>query len=147
MLAVALALASSVCWGLADFGAGLRSRQIALLTVLVVSSAAALPVVLAVVLLWGEPVPALGDFVPPAAFAGASGAVGIAAFYRALAVGTMSVVAPISATAAVVPVTVGLAAGERPSVAQAVGVALALVGVALASREAGKVASDRKSVV
>jgi drug/metabolite transporter (DMT)-like permease len=47
----------------------------------------------------------------------------------------MSVIAPISATAAAVPLAVGLARGERPSALQAAGVALALVGVALASRE------------
>jgi drug/metabolite transporter (DMT)-like permease len=47
----------------------------------------------------------------------------------------MSVVAPISATGAVVPVLVGLAQGERPDTLQVVGMALALVGVICASRE------------
>jgi drug/metabolite transporter (DMT)-like permease len=82
----------------------------------------------------GEPPPDAGA-VALAAAAGASGLVGLASFYRALAVGTMSVVAPISATAAVVPVVVGIVSGERPSFVQGVGVALALGGVALASRE------------
>ena len=70
-----------------------------------------------------------------AALAGAAGIVALGCFYRALAIGTMSVVAPISATAAVVPVLVGLAEGERPSTLQVAGMAAALAGVVLASRE------------
>ena len=70
-----------------------------------------------------------------AALAGSAGIVALASFYRALAIGTMSVVAPISATAAVVPVLVGLAEGERPSSLQIAGMAIALTGVILASRE------------
>jgi drug/metabolite transporter (DMT)-like permease len=61
--------------------------------------------------------------------------VALAAFYRGLAIGTMSVVAPISATGAAVPVLVGLAEGERPGVLQVAGMAAALVGVILAARE------------
>jgi drug/metabolite transporter (DMT)-like permease len=70
-----------------------------------------------------------------AALAGSAGIVALGAFYRALAIGTMSVVAPISATAAAVPVLVGLAEGERPSTLQVAGMAVALAGVILASRE------------
>ena len=47
----------------------------------------------------------------------------------------MSVVAPISATGAAVPVLVGLAEGERPGALQIAGMAAALAGVILASRE------------
>jgi drug/metabolite transporter (DMT)-like permease len=61
--------------------------------------------------------------------------VGLAAFYRGLAVGNMGVVAPISATAAVVPLVVGVAGGDRPGALQYAGIALALLGVVLASRE------------
>jgi drug/metabolite transporter (DMT)-like permease len=70
-----------------------------------------------------------------AALAGSAGIIALAAFYRALAIGTMSVVAPISATAAAVPVLVGLVEGERPSTLQVAGMAAALAGVILASRE------------
>ena len=70
-----------------------------------------------------------------AALAGSAGIIALGAFYRALAIGTMSVVAPISATAAAVPVLVGLAEGERPSTLQVAGMAIALAGVILASRE------------
>ena len=78
-----------------------------------------------------------GDFAVYAALAGLAGAVGLAAFYRGLTVGAMGIVAPISATAAAIPVVVGVASGERPSSVQAVGLGLALAGVALASREGG----------
>jgi drug/metabolite transporter (DMT)-like permease len=70
-----------------------------------------------------------------AAFAGLIGIVGIGAFYRALAIGTMGIVGPITATAAIVPVAYGLARGERPSTMQGVGVGLAVVGVVAASLE------------
>jgi drug/metabolite transporter (DMT)-like permease len=61
--------------------------------------------------------------------------VALGAFYRGLAIGTMSVVAPISATAAAVPVLVGVIEGERPGALQVAGMAAALAGVILASRE------------
>ena len=71
-----------------------------------------------------------------AAAAGLSGVVGLTAFYRALAVGTMSVVAPVSSTGLVVPVAVGVASGHSPAAVQGVGIVLAAAGVILASREA-----------
>ena len=71
----------------------------------------------------------------PGAVAGAVGAGSLFCFYRALAIGTMSVVAPITATGAIVPVIVGTAQGERPSALQWVGIVAAMAGVVLASRE------------
>ena len=68
-----------------------------------------------------------------AAFAGVIGVVGLAVFYRALAVGAMGIVGPITATAAIVPMAYGLARGERPSTLQGAGIALAIVGVVAAS--------------
>jgi drug/metabolite transporter (DMT)-like permease len=63
------------------------------------------------------------------------GTIGIAAFYRGMAVGSISIIAPIVAVAAVVPVAFGVATGDDVSPAQWVGFALALGGVALASIE------------
>jgi drug/metabolite transporter (DMT)-like permease len=68
-------------------------------------------------------------------FAGVFGVVGLTAFYRALAVGTMGIVGPISATGVIVPVVYGLSRGERPGVPQAVGIIVAVVGVVAASLE------------
>ena len=134
MLAVALGLSSSLCWGLADFFGGLQSRQRAALVVLLVSQGVALALLIPFALAVADETPSLSA-VGWAALAGSAGIVALGAFYRALAIGTMSVVAPISATAAAVPVLVGLAEGERPSTLQVAGMAIALAGVILASRE------------
>jgi len=131
---VAFALGASLSWGLSDFLAGLKSRTLAVVAVLAVSQPAGLVFVAVALLVVGGEAPTAGE----SAWAAASGAVGVlalAAFYRGLASGAMSVIAPISATAAAVPLAVGLARGERPSALQAAGVGLALIGVALASRE------------
>jgi drug/metabolite transporter (DMT)-like permease len=136
LLAVALGLASSVSWGFADFLGGLKSRRLAVLSVMVVSQTVGLAVIAAIVALRGEGPPG-GDFAVYAALAAVAGLIGVASFYRGLAIGAMSVVAPISAIAAAIPVTVGVATGDRPSTAQGIGIAVALAGVALASREAG----------
>jgi drug/metabolite transporter (DMT)-like permease len=135
MLAIALGLGSSLFWGLADFGGGLQSRRYPVVAVLLVSQAVGLVGIAAVVALSGEPAPPL-DELWPAAAGGIGGLLALAAFYRALAIGTMSIVAPISATGSAVPVVVGLASGERPSAVQLAGILAAGVGVVLAAREA-----------
>jgi uncharacterized membrane protein len=136
MLAALLALASSISWGLADFLGGVQSRRHALLAVLLLSQGAAL-VVLLVVITAGVPTEHDAAATAWAAGAGTLGILALTAFYRALAIGTMSIVAPLSATGAAVPVLVGLASGERPGPLQVAGMVLALVGVMLAAREAG----------
>src|SRR5207249_9409668 len=67
-----------------------------------------------------------------------SGTLGLYAYYRGMAVGAMSIVAPIAGISAIVPVIVGIASGDRPSVWQLLGIACALVGVFLAAREPGR---------
>lgn len=134
MLAVALGLAASLSWGFSDFLGGLKSRTLDLLTVLLLSQGAGLVLIAVVVVVRGQPVPD-GEHVFYACLSGLAGAAGLAAFYRGLAVGAMAVVAPISGTAAAIPVAFGLIAGERPGPLQAVGIVLAIAGVALASRE------------
>ena len=69
---------------------------------------------------------------------GLASVVAISCFYKALAIGTMSIVAPISATNALIPFAVGLAAGERPATLQLAGVALAAVGVVLVAIESAR---------
>jgi drug/metabolite transporter (DMT)-like permease len=134
VLAVAFGLGSSLCWGLADFFGGLQSRKRAMLAVLLVSQGVALALLLPVAFALADEGPS-ASAVGWAALGGSAGVVALAAFYRGLAIGTMSVVAPISATAAAVPVLVGLAEGERPGGLQIAGMAAALAGVILASRE------------
>jgi drug/metabolite transporter (DMT)-like permease len=72
------------------------------------------------------------------AAAGLAGAAGLVIFFRTLARGVMSVVAPVTAvTAAAVPVLVGLLGGDRIGAGAALGIALALVAVVLVSAEGG----------
>jgi drug/metabolite transporter (DMT)-like permease len=135
VLAVLLSLCASACWGLSDFLAGLVSRRLPVLTVMfgaqtlgLLGCAAALAVVV--------PSPPSRGHALAALAAGASGVAGLACFYRALAVGTMSVVAPIGATGVALPVLVGLAGGDRLRAAQAVGLVLTVCGVVLVARPA-----------
>ena len=136
MVAVALALGASISWGVADFLGGLKSRGLHVLTVLLFSQAVGMLLVAALVAGRGDGPPD-ARFLVFGALAGLSGLIGLAAFYRGMVVGAMSVVAPISATGAAIPVAVGLATGDRPSGIQAAGLVLALAGVVIASREHG----------
>jgi drug/metabolite transporter (DMT)-like permease len=132
--AILLALGASLTWGFADFGAGLGARRLPVSLVVAASQTAGLVLVALVVAAAGARIPSAPHLAWGAA-AGVSGVLGLAAFYRALAVGTMGIVGPITATAAIVPLCYGLARGERPSPLQAAGLALAIVGVVGASRE------------
>ena len=135
MAAVARALASSLAWGVADFLGGVQSRRRKVLAVLFVGQAAGLVSIALALALRGDGPPAGGEWIPWSVVAGLCGLAGLAAFYRGLSAGAMGVVAPISSAAAVIPLTVGLATGDRPGAIQMAGVALAICGVVLASRE------------
>jgi uncharacterized membrane protein len=114
VIPVALALGSSVAWGLADFLGGLKSRSLALPTVLLLSQTVGFVIAVGVVGLVSEPLPAT-QAVGWAALSGVLDLAGLWALYRGLARGSMSVVAPLAATAAVVPAVFGFMIGERPS--------------------------------
>jgi len=131
-VAVLLALLSSVLWGSADFLGGLVSRRRLAAVVVGLSQAAGLLTVLVIALAVGAFDDPTG-YLPWAVASGLAGMVGLVCFYAALAAGTMGVVSPIAALGVVVPVVVGLARGERPAALQLVGIAVAIVGVVLAS--------------
>src|SRR6478672_8383582 len=133
MNAVALALGASLSWGLADFFGPLKGRTLGTLRVLFGAQVAGLAAIALAVAIRGKgPDGAAVVLAIPAAL---SGTLGLFAYYRGMAVGAMSVVAPIAGVSAAVPVAFGLATGDRPSPAQIAGIVLALVGVGLASRE------------
>jgi drug/metabolite transporter (DMT)-like permease len=134
MLAIALALGASLCWGSGDFLGGFTSRRASLWAVIIGSQAVGLAAAAAVTFAAGHAWPGLG-VVWPVLVGGVASVVGISSFYTALSIGTMSIVAPISATSALVPFVVGLAGGERPATAQLIGVTLAAAGVVLAAVE------------
>lgn len=125
------ALATSLLWGLADFGGGLLTRRTPALTVVVVSQSIAVVVLGAVVIAtggWSEAGPQLWFAVA----AGLVGPVAMLSFYKALALGPMGVVSPLGSLGVAVPVGVGLVLGERPGLLQFAGVAVAVTGVVLA---------------
>ena len=130
-MSAALALLSSLLWGTADFLGGTASRRVDALRVVLVSQAVALAALVPLVAVLGPEVS--GRTVVIGVVAGLVGPGALLAFYRALALGTMGVVAPIAALGVVVPVIAGLIDGEEPSAAQAAGIAIAVVGVVLAS--------------
>ena len=76
-----------------------------------------------------------GSEVLWACLAAVLGTTGLIAFYRGMAAGALSIVAPIAGAGAAIPVIWGLARGDRPSLYQQLGFAAALVGVILASFE------------
>ena len=142
MLAAALALGASLGWGIADFLGGLKSRTVPLILVLALAQPVGLALV-AVVVLVGE-AGAWRDQVLWAIPAAILGSIGIAAFYRGMAIGTISIVAPIAATGVLIPVVVGIATGDRPSALQLAGFPLAIGGAVLASRETGPRVGGRR---
>lgn len=131
VIAALLALAASVCWGTGDVIAGLAGRRTSSWTVSFVSQITSLVLGLTLLAVLGHEW--MGWRATwPALAAGVAVGLGMGAYFKALAVGTMSLVAPIAASGAIVPVVVGLIRGEQPSLIQAVGVVAAVVGVALA---------------
>jgi drug/metabolite transporter (DMT)-like permease len=134
MLGIALALGASLCWGSGDFLGGFSTRRASLWAVIIGSQAVGLAGAALVTLGTGHAWPGFAA-VWPVVLGGVASVVAISCFYKALAIGTMSIVAPISATNALIPFAVGIAAGERPATVQLAGVALAAVGVILVAVE------------
>lgn len=140
MSSVLLALTSSLAWGVSDFLGGLVSRRAAVFAVVAASQLVGVAIV--VVVLGGlRPDPPPGHDLVFALGAGAAGIVGLLAFYRALAVGTMSLIAPIASLGALVPLAVDLAAGRTPGALSMAGMGLALGGAVLAAKAPGEVVS------
>jgi drug/metabolite transporter (DMT)-like permease len=132
-MAVALALTASLCYGVSNFLGPLLSRENPQYVVLISGQVVALLVSAAVVVVDGSSVPA-GKELAAGLLAGVGNAVGVAAFYRAASLGPLSVAAPIGATAALMPVAIGVADGESLAAGQLAGIVLAVGGVVLAAR-------------
>lgn len=133
MTPLLLALGASAAWGLADFVGPLWARTWGTLRVLLWGQLGGVVAIGIAVAARGEG--PRGAMVLLAAVAAVTGTAGLYAYYRGMAIGAMSVVAPIAGASAVIPVLWGVARGERPSAVQVAGVVCALAGVALASRE------------
>jgi drug/metabolite transporter (DMT)-like permease len=127
-------LASAASWGVSDFLGGLQSRRLPVLGVLAVSQPAGLVLIALFIPLTGAD-PISAGKLGIAFLAGAASLGGLAAFYAAMAMGTVSVVAPIAALGVVVPVLFGLAEGESPAAIQLAGLVPAMAGVVILSYE------------
>jgi drug/metabolite transporter (DMT)-like permease len=135
VLTAVLALGASVAWGIGDFIGGLKSRTLAPLAVLAIAQPVGFAAMAIVALIHWEPWP--GASVLYAMPAAVLGTLGLIAFYRGMAAGVISLVAPIAATGALLPVAFGLATGERPSPLQLAGIVLAIGGAVVTSYEPG----------
>ena len=134
-MALVLALLSAVFYGTADFFGGLAARRSSALAATVLAQGAGL-VLVAVALPFfpGEP-PRWADTLWGVG-AGLTGGLGVALLYYGLAVGRVSVVAPVTAVCAItIPVVVAMALGERPGPLAISGIALAVLSVGLISRQ------------
>jgi len=132
-MGIVLALTAALAYGLSDFVGGVASRRTSPWPVALLAGAAGLvgAAVLAVSL-EGDPTRA---HLAWGALSGVGSGLGSAFLYRGFASGRMGVVAPVSAVgAAVVPVAVGLALGERPESLAWLGIVLALPGIWLVAR-------------
>ena len=130
---VAFALAASISWGAGDFSGGLATRRAQVLSVVIGAYVVGLIMLIALALIWSEPFPSTLDLIW-GSVAGLAGAVGLVAFYQALAVGRMGVVAPIAAMlSAAVPVLFGALIEGLPAPIQLIGFVLAFIAVGLIS--------------
>jgi drug/metabolite transporter (DMT)-like permease len=139
-----LALLSSLLWGTGDFLAGRLSRRLPVLLVVGGSQASALVAVGVLAAVTGVAPP--GRWLWWGVAAGAVGPVALGCFYRALAVGRMSVVAPLASLGVVLPVAVGLARGDTLTPAQAVGIGVAALGVVAAGGPDGRLTGGGRAV-
>jgi drug/metabolite transporter (DMT)-like permease len=139
-----LALCASVSWGCGDFLGGFFSRRFAVEAVAVLLQLGALATAVAAALAFGG-VRSIG--VEIGLLAGLCGGLGTVTYFRALSLGTMSVVAPIAACGAVISLALALASGEHPAPLKLSGAVIAFSGAVLASvHERRRGGASRRSI-
>jgi drug/metabolite transporter (DMT)-like permease len=133
VLVIALALGSSACYGASNFIGPQLARRHTLASVLMLSQLAALAAsAFYLAASGGRALPSADMWL--ALLAGAGNAGGLIGFYLAAELAPLSVVAPIGAVGAIVPVIWGIATGDSLKLTQGAGLVLALGGAALAAR-------------
>lgn len=130
MIAVILGIGSALVFGTADFLGGIASKRISPLRVTAIAGVTGFVTLLIALPVFG------GTWSLPAVFygfvSGVSGSVAIVLLYACLAIGPMSILSPLTAVvSAIVPMTIGLARGERLGAIGYVALGLALVAVVL----------------
>ncbi len=135
-MASLLALLSSVLWGSADFFGGKLAKRFPALAVTGLSQAMGLLFGIGAIIATSSfHAPSLDwhSYALPGIIAGIAGFLGLVSFYSGLATGRMGVVSPISSLGALIPLTVALLQGERPTSLQLLGMVIALLGAFCAS--------------
>ncbi len=137
-----LALCASVSWGCGDFLGGFFSRRFAVEAVALLSQFGALATAVVAALALGG---VTRSGVEIGLLAGLCGGLGTVTYFRALSLGTMSVVASITACGAVI--SLALASGEHPKPLKLSRALFAFSGAVLASfHERRRGGASRRSI-
>jgi uncharacterized membrane protein len=145
MMAITFGLLSATAWGAADFAGGLASRRTGAFRAVLIAEFVGLAIVVPIASMAGDTVPAATSWVR-AALAGALGTLGLLLLYHALATGTMSIAAPVSALmAAILPVVVGSLSEGVPGGFTLMGFAMALMAIWFVSQNDGAPRQHRRA--
>jgi len=137
LLSPALSLSAAISWGAADFSGGIATKTTNVFGVIVLAHATGLGFMLSLALVVGEPIPGWNS-IRWGAVAGIVGGIGLAAFYKSLAVGTMGVNAPLSSViTAVVPLLFSFSTEGLPHPIQMTGFAFAILSIWLIAAQRG----------
>ncbi|MBW1636888.1 MAG: DMT family transporter [Deltaproteobacteria bacterium] len=134
MLPITLSIFACFGWGIADFIGGLKSRSLPTLSILMISSLMGTFLLGIIILSLNSPLPD-DPLLLWAIPAGIIGVIAMFLLYRSLAVGTMSILAPISATGVILPVIWGIISGDTLSGLCSLGIAIAILGSLMAVME------------
>ena len=134
MFGVLLALLASASWGTSDFLGGIQTRRFGALSVLLVSQPIGFILAWGIVLAFGDAGLSNREFLI-GALGGVSVLLALGAFYKAMALGSISVVAMIAALGVLGPITVSIAQGDSLSALEWVGCLITVVGVVLVANE------------
>ncbi len=127
-------LAASLFWGSGDFSGGLASRRDNAASVVLAAYTVGCVLLVILALIWREAFPSPIN-VLWGGLSGVSGAIGLIAFYSALSIGRMGIIAPVSAIlTAGIPVLFSAYTQGLPSLLQLGGFVLALFAIGLVSR-------------
>lgn len=133
VLGILFALTSAAVWGGGDFSGGMAARRSSQFHVLALSALSGVLLLILFAAWRGEPLPSAED-TARAASAGAAGALGVAALYRALSIGNAASVAPTAAVVgAALPVVFAAITEGLPGPSRLAGLALAILGIGLVS--------------
>lgn len=136
-MSILFASLSALFYGAADYTGGRATRQSPVFAVLILSQAAGLVGILIAAPIVPDTTIRLSDLLWGAA-AGASGVLGLALLYRALASTVTAVASPTAAlVGAAAPVVAGALMGEQPGVVGWIGIGVAIPAVLLLTAERG----------